>query len=175
MDKLKLVKPSAEYKDDIEDFKANMGGFVHGVARLNEMSVDEWLEFLKTTPEGWVPATQFMTIRERDGKIISMINLRHELNADLLHHGGHIGYMVRPDERRKGYNKEQVRLCLIKAKEMGIGKLLITCFKWNEGSRKTILASGGVFENEVEKDGEIFERYWIDLTNSEGDCGKHIK
>ena len=32
-----------------------------------------------------------------------MIQLRHCFNDYLERYGGHIGYSVRPDERRKGY------------------------------------------------------------------------
>jgi predicted acetyltransferase len=40
---------------------------------------------------------------------------------------------------------------------------LITCDKNNIGSAKTIIKNGGVLENEVMEDGEITQRYWIDI------------
>ena len=36
--------------------------------------------------------------------------------------------------------------------------------KENIGSAKSIINNGGVLENEVEVDGVIEQRYWIDLT-----------
>ena len=50
-------------------------------------------------------------------------------------------------------------------REMGIRKVLITCIEGNEGSRRTILKNGGVYESTVyqaEMD-RYLERYWIDL------------
>ena len=48
-----------------------------------------------------VPANTYFAIREKDNKIIGMINIRHKLNDYLLERGGHIGYGVRPTERKK--------------------------------------------------------------------------
>ena len=77
--------------------------------------------------------------------------------------GGHIGDGVRPSERRKGYATEQIRLALQKCKELGIDRVLMTCEDWNVGSAKSIINNGGILENEIEVEGKIFQRYWIDL------------
>ncbi len=43
-------------------------------------------------------------------------------------------------------------------------KVLITCDKTNIASAKTILANGGILENEVvEDDGNVVQRYWITM------------
>ena len=60
-------------------------------------------------------------------------------------------------------------LTLPKCMELGIEKLLITCVRGNEGSRRTILKNGGVYEStvyEAERD-RYLERYWIDLSGRE--------
>ena len=55
-------------------------------------------------------------------------------------------------------------LALDECRKLGIDKVLITCDKDNIGSRKHILNNGGIKEKEViEEDGNIVERYWIDL------------
>ncbi len=38
----------------------------------------------------------------------------------------------------------------------------MTCDKDNVGSAKSIQRNGGVHENEIEEDGEIVQRYWIE-------------
>ena len=88
--------------------------------------------------------------------------MRHHINHPILGTwGGHIGYYVRPTERKKGYASEMLRLNLLNAKQLGIDKVLVTCDADNIGSEKTILANGGVFEKEILVDDCIMKRYWI--------------
>ena len=55
-------------------------------------------------------------------------------------------------------------LALDECRKLGIEKVLMVCDKENIGSAKSIINNGGVLENEVEVDGVIEQRYWIDLT-----------
>ena len=86
-------------------------------------------------------------------------------NEYLEKYAGHIGYSVRPSERRKGYATAMLRDALPYCRELGITDVLISCVVGNEGSRKTILNNGGVYESTVhepELDRDL-ERYWIHL------------
>ena len=65
-----------------------------------------------------------------------MTNLRHHLNDYLLAYGGHIGYSVRPSERKNGYASQMLRLTLEKARERGISKVRICCDHYNIASAK---------------------------------------
>lgn len=95
-------------------------------------------------------------------KFIGRLAIRHTLNEKLMNVGGHIGYAIRPSERHKGYGSLALKLGLIKAKELGIKKALLTCKKTDEGSRKIIEKNGGIFENEVISDeGTPSLRFWI--------------
>ena len=44
-------------------------------------------------------------------------------------------------------------------------KILISCYRDNPASAKTILRNGGILENEVidERNGSVTQRYWIIL------------
>ncbi len=97
-------------------------------------------------------------------KLLGAISIRHYLNEQLLRLSGHIGYGIRPTERRKGYATAMLKLALEKCKDMGIKQVLITCDKNNIASAKTIISNNGILENElIEEDGNIIQRYWIEL------------
>ena len=119
----------------------------------------------ETVPEGWVPATQLVYVRRCDQRIVGMLQVRHELNDYLARYAGHIGYSVRPDERRKGYAAAMLRDALPVCRALGLEKVMVCCLKDNEGSRRTILRNGGVYECTVHEpqENEDLERYWIAL------------
>ena len=175
MSAIKLVIPTEEYLDQVwayrqECFEADSSMDGCGPLRRTE-SPAKWLEVVRsyadpaTVPEGKVQATQFLAARESDGKVMAMIQVRHYFNEYLEKYAGHIGYSTRPSERRKGYAKEMLRLTLPFCKEIGLDRVLISCEPDNPGSRRTILANGGVYESTVHEPNEDIdlERYWITL------------
>lgn len=109
-----------------------------------------------------------MLIRLNDTKIIGMINIRWNLNEYMLRFAGHIGYSIRPTERRKGYNKINLYLGLIEAKKLGLDKVMLGCNATNLGSDKTIQALGGILERaEIDpRDNELDNIYWINVDES---------
>ena len=143
-----------------------------GFSRLQEFdNYKEWIVTLineldknKLAP-GRVCATTYFSVRKSDNKILGIINIRHELNDYLYNFGGHIGYSIRPTERRKGYGNKQLSLALDKCINLDIKKVLITCRENNIGSAKTIESCHGKLENIVfnESENDIFKRYWIEF------------
>lgn len=179
-DQIKLVSPTKEYANDLWVFRQEIiendaedeNQFAGCMGLAESESAEEWIELCsKRQQDGWgkennrVPSHTFFAIREYDNRIVGVIDLRHHINHPILGTwGGHSGYTVRPSERGQGYAKEMLRQNLIKAREMGIDKFLITCHPWNIASEKTILVNGGVFEKMVDAgDGEMLKRYWITL------------
>jgi predicted acetyltransferase len=118
-------------------------------------------------PPGWVPCTTFWLVR--DGTVVlGSSSLRHELNADLEYEGGHIGYAVRPSERRKGYGTRLLALTLGEARRLGLARVLVTCDRENVASARVIERNGGVLVGSVisrydYRFGKPVSRYWIDL------------
>ena len=173
---MKLMEPTTEYSRQIQAYRKEFldcGDSMDGTDGLRHMEDPEkWVEHCHlfknpvNVPEGRVPATQYIFVREEDNKIVGMLQIRHFLNDYLEKFGGHIGYSIAPSERRKGYASQMLRTALPKCEELGIDKVLITCINKNEGSRKTILANGGQYESTVyEPDEKVFlERYWIVLS-----------
>ena len=174
MEAIRLVEPSLAYEEQIRSYRQEFldrGDSLDGTSSLADYGdVSAWLAWLdklahpEICPDAFVPGTQLLGIRASDGKLVGMVNLRHSLNDHLRQTGGHIGYCVRPDERRKGCAKQLLRQALAVAAGLGLDRVLVTCSKDNEGSRRTILACGGVLENEVWNgpEGKITQRYWID-------------
>lgn len=115
----------------------------------------------ETTPRHLVPQTYLWLVT--GDCYLGRVSIRHELNTDLLLWGGHIGYEIRPSERRQGYGTEALRLGLIEARKLGIDRALVTCDKDNTGSRKIIERNGGVLENEVRVPGQPQPklRFWV--------------
>ena len=174
MEGVKLIRPTEAYLRQIWDYKQEMlaaGSSMDGTGPLRRLeSAEEWLAFCRsceTAPvtEKLVPATQFILVREEDDKLVGMIQVRHCFNAYLEKYAGHIGYSVRPDERRKGYAAEMLRRALEFCRELELEKVMLSCLTDNEGSRKTILKCGGVYESTVHEPDENvdLERYWITI------------
>ena len=114
------------------------------------------------------PGKTFLLIRENDGRIVGTVNVRWGLNKAMLRFGGHIGYGIRPSERRKGYNKINLYLALKEAKKIGLDRVMIDCAVSNIASDKTIQALGGILERcEIDPvDGELTNVYWINVEES---------
>jgi predicted acetyltransferase len=176
MSEFKLIVPSKEYEEKafeyIKEFKEYNSG-INGTGGLDRYdNYDEWLAKLEKDldtdriPEGKVPANTYFCVRLDDGRIVGMINIRHKLNEFLLKEAGHIGYSIRPTERKKGYGTLMLKLGLEKSRELNLDKVLITCDKLNIGSAKVIQNNNGILENEVYSEvfSEVIQRYWITLS-----------
>lgn len=118
---------------------------------------------VKNAACGLVPDSTFFCLDLDRNIFVGAVNIRHYLNDALLLNGGHIGDGVRPSERRKGIATKMVGLALEECRKLDINRVLMVCNKENVASAKTIIRNGGVLENEVEVDGVVEQRYWVDL------------
>jgi len=132
------------------------------------MSLSQYLSVLSNwkqgtdLPPGGVPETfLFAFVGPR---IVGRVAVRHRLNASLEREGGHIGYVVVPEFRRRGYATQMLALAVRLAnEELGINPVLMTCDGSNIGSIRAIERNGGVLRDIIETDGrrESVRRYWI--------------
>lgn len=175
MKDVKLVTPSKEHEKEafeyLEEFE-KYDSSNNGTGGLDKYdNYDEWLLKLEkdldllNIPDERVPANTYFLIRESDKKIIGMMNLRHILNDFLLEQGGHIGYAIRPTERKKGYGTFMLKLGLERCKELNIKRVLLTCDKINLPSARVIQKSNAILEDEVYSEvfSQVIQRYWVKL------------
>lgn len=137
---------------------------LHGDSGLDSAdNYDKWLEKINHALTHEIYSIIFFAIRKTDKKMIGTINIRYPYMGYVKIHG-HIGYGVRPSERRKGYATIMLKLALAHCKKIGLDRVLLTCDKSNIASAKTIMRCSGVLEREeMQQDGEILQRYWIEL------------
>lgn len=176
MESLKLIRPNENFeKQVLEMFHEfnddNTTPYWSGWLKKFLDNYNWWLDYLKncekddTWDEKLVPGIQYILVRESDNSVIWFINTRLRLNDALLEHGGHIGYSIRPSERRKHYATAQLFSILKLYQSLWIEKVLLTCNKSNIWSAKTIKNCGWILENEITDptDWELIQRYWIDV------------
>ncbi len=175
MEELILIRPSVEYASQIAEYRQEFldaGDSMDGTGALRR--TEDPYEFIRTSieredpknvPADRVPATQFLFIRKSDDRLLGMLQVRHCFNDYLEKYAGHIGYSVRPSERRRGYAKKMLKAALPFCREIGLDKVLITCIDGNVGSEKTILFNGGIYELTVHEPNENVDlkRFWIKL------------
>ena len=179
MDRFYFEKPSIERKNEIIEYLdefVKYGSDINGSGSLDKIyegyAFEEALDrCLKMEDEDYAdsvnrcPGKTFLLIREGDNRIVGSINVRWNLNEEMLQFGGHIGYGIRPTERRKGYNKINLYMGLIEAQKVGLERVMLDCDVNNIGSDKTIKALGGRLERTGidPLDGALTNVYWINV------------
>ena len=182
MERFYWAEPSLERKDEIIEYLDEFVKYnsnINGTGSLDKIydgyTFEEALERCLNMKNEWyaksinrVPGKTFLLIRKDDNKIVGTINIRWNLSEKMLKFGGHIGYGIRPTERRKGYNKIQLYLVLLEAQKLNLDKVMLDCSVDNLGSDKTIKALGGILERcELdEADNTMTNVYWINVDES---------
>ena len=171
---LSEVKP--EYYNSIKEYQKQMfldGSSFDGCQSLDKYDdIEKWhlnnklIENKDTIPPGYSIAYEYLFME--DNEVVGMINIRPEaLNHKYLKdYGGHIGYSIKPSKRRLGIGTKMLKEGLKVCKDrLNLDKVLITCNKNNEGSRKIILNNNGKYESDIfyPPEDKYLERYWIYL------------
>ena len=170
-----LVLPDStfetQYTDMMDEWLAFGDRLNPGALHNNGASYETWLKWMaedaheETCPPEAVPQTMYFAVRD-DGRLIGAVTVRHKLNERTNNEsgGGHVGFGVRPTERRKGYAKIILQLALEKLAERGIHDVMLNCASDNIGSEKTILSCGAVFHDEVvNNNGDEAKRFFIKI------------
>lgn len=156
---MKLVQVDRKYKDDILDYKNEY--LIHhnkingGCGLHHYKNIDDWFNEIDKIVVGKsdrrIQSYTYMCMV--DEKIVGMLDIRLHLPKE-WYSAGHIGYSIRPNERKKGYATKALKEALIIASDLDIKPTIITCLKSNDASKKVILNNGGIFIEEINEDGE---------------------
>lgn len=159
--KMKLVFPSIEYKERAIEYINEFyeyGSEINGSGSLDrflkESTYEKWLEKvmnyidIANVPASGVPGLTYFYVRQEDERIVGMVNIRLALNDFLRKEGGHIGYSVRPTERRKNYATDLLSAALDVCARIGIKEVLVSCNKENPASAGVIKKCGGLLKDE---------------------------
>lgn len=175
-DELLFVEPTMEYADEIMAYRKEMleaessfdGCFSmkrHDNPQAFVNHCIEWSNPRRPADEHGAWGNVIMAIRKSDKKMVGCFQAHNVLTERMEKYTGHVGYSVRPSERKKGYATK----LLAKAKDFlssfGFDEITVACLPDNEGSRKTIIANGGAYIETIflEEDGVNLERYVIKL------------
>lgn len=158
----KLVFPTLAYKDkaidfikEFKEYNSEINGSGALDLYLDDSTYEDWLgKVLKdidvaNVEKPRVPALTYFYVREEDDRIVGMINIRLALNDFLRTEGGHIGYCIRPTERRKHYATEMLKKALDVYDTMSIKEVLLGCDKDNAASAGVIKNCGGELIEEL--------------------------
>lgn len=98
-------------------------------------------------------------------RLVGLLSIRYDLSKEQSGIYGHIGYGVRPSERKKGYATTMLRHALSVCKEKGMKQVILGCYKDNPASAAVIKKNGGVLfaENDHYAKGRISQYYLIAL------------
>lgn len=152
-----LVRPSAKYKSsfieavrEAQAAQSGLGDTLKWNLSQIEQDFDVVLHELtrfepgNELPDGFVHSEYLWLVK--GGTYLGRVSIRHTLNERLREFGGHIGYEIRPTQRRRGYATLALKLALKRCRELGLSRVLLSCDDENVASWRVMQANGGVCE-----------------------------
>ncbi len=162
---LNIIQPELSFKESYNAYIKELGDeerypFPLDYDHSNFESMLKRISGLSTglsIPEGMVQSSTYWLIDNHE--IIGCTNIRHYLNKEIEHCGGHIGLSIRPSHRGLGLSKTLLTMSIEKARELGVKTIHIHCHTNNAASKAMIEACGGVLHSKVLVGDEEISRY----------------
>ncbi len=145
LEKFKCVDMAPEYSNEMVDF-------VDELRRSNYRSagvVSPWMEevereFSLNAGRGRGLEGTKLLIRVNDNRVVGLNCVRESHDADLLAKmGGNISYIIRPSERRKGYNKVNLFFAFLDCQKRGLKSVSMICRSDDKAAERSIKSMGG--------------------------------
>ncbi len=165
-----LVVPAPHYEASFREYLTELGNeerypfvldldstdFTAYLKQLDDLSKGHWV------PEGGVPSSTYWLVKGET--LVGVANLRHYLNDNIAHIGGHIGLGIRPSYRGKGLGSLLLGKTLEIARSRSINPVHIHCYTNNLPSNGMIMSVGGVLESTVCVGNTQVSRYMVENT-----------
>lgn len=164
---MRLVKPAEQWRSSFVEMASECEAAGERRYALAVRDFDAYLWKVEAArrgvdlPAGHVPSAELWL--EDGGRILGCVRIRTVLTPELEIEGGHIGYDVRPAQRRRGCGVKLLRLALIEARALGIARVCITCDDDNVGSIRVIERNGGALARTTANGaGTRVRQYWVE-------------
>ena len=146
---MQLVRPNITHEAAAKEFVASFRWndkdiyFLRELDRYVNCNYRAWLKYIEKIRRKHHFVQYFCM---HNNKIIGMVEIRYSREHWLVARFGHIGYILGPSYRGKGYAKCMLRIALQIAESMMLGPIVITCDENNVASYKTIERCGGILK-----------------------------
>lgn len=170
---LTLVSPSIKWEQQYQEMIREFMETEEPIFNNFPLALENFADFITeledeaaghNLPPGIALQNTYWTVKNGT-VIVGEIRLRPTIPPPYELQSGHIGYNIRPSQRRKGYATQQLRLGLKEARKYALKRVMLPVSKGNIGSERAIQKNGGYVEGQSEdaETGEITLHYWIDL------------
>ena len=167
---MKYRLPELEDKEKIklyiEEHYSNHEKSLSASNKLTSMRYEEWVNKIhsnvNTPDKEWGKSLTYLVFNE-ENNLIGLLSVRYDLSEEKAMEFGHIGYGVRPSQRRKGYATKMLEFALEECRKYGLKKVILGCYKENTGSARTIIKNNGKLIKEKNVSINISDNWKIDL------------
>ena len=169
---MKFRLPKLEDKEEIikyvEEHYSHNEKSIGASNRLTSTKYEDWVKKIENNvnipDKEWGKSLTYLAFNDEE-ELVGLLSIRYDLPYEKVMEFGHIGYGVRPSQRRKGYATQMLKYGLEECKKKGLNKVIVACYKQNIGSAKTIIKNNGKLIKENDVSVNISEFWNINLTD----------
>lgn len=166
--RLPELKDEEIIKSYIAEHYSNNEKSITASNKLTSMKFEDWVRKIHNNvnirDKEWGKSLTYLAFNDINN-LVGILSVRYDLSREKAMKFGHIGYGVRPSERRKGYATQMLKYALKECKKYGLDKVIVGCYKENIGSAKTIIKNNGKLIKEKDISFNINDCWRINLVD----------